>query len=78
MKKIRAFSAAADVVTVGVVHDLNLAARFADHIVLLNEARIIANGTAAEVLTTERIQDVFGVKPGLVHGDDSGVHLIFN
>jgi iron complex transport system ATP-binding protein len=77
MKKIRDFAAANDVVTVGVVHDLNLAARFADHIVLLNEARIFANGTAAEVLTTERIQAVFGVHPTLVQSS-SGLHLIFN
>ena len=45
LKKIKAFAAAPDVVTVGVVHDLNLAARFADHIVLLNDARAVASGT---------------------------------
>jgi iron complex transport system ATP-binding protein len=78
MKKIREFSAASDVVTVGVVHDLNLAARFADHIVLLNEARIVASGTPAEVLTTERIHSVFGVHPTFVPSSDSGIHLIFN
>jgi len=78
MKKIRAFAAANDVVTVGVVHDLNLAARFADHIVLLHETRVVANGTPGEVLTTERIQDVFGVKPTLLQRGDAGVHLIFN
>jgi heme transport system ATP-binding protein len=78
MKKIRAFAATNDVVTVGVVHDLNLAARFADHLVLLNETRIVATGTPAEVLTTERIQDVFGVKPTLLQSGDSGIHLIFN
>ena len=55
LKKIRAFAEAPDVVTIGVVHDLNLAARFADHIVLINEARVIANGTPVEVLTAERI-----------------------
>lgn len=48
--------------TVGVVHDLNLAGRFADHIVLLNEARIVATGTPVEVLTTELIRAVFGVE----------------
>lgn len=76
LKKIRTFAAASDVVTVGVVHDLNLAARFADHVVLLNEARVVANGTVAEVLTSRRIQDVFGVKSTFVESD-SGVHLVF-
>lgn len=77
MKNIRAFTAGADVVTVGVVHDLNLAARFADHVVLLNEGRKIAEGTAAEVLTPELIQAVFAVKSTFVQIDDSSVHLIF-
>ena len=78
MKKVRAFAAAPDIVTVGVVHDLNLAARFADHIVLLNDARVIASGAPAEVLTAEQIQTVFGVRPTLVASEDSGMHLIFN
>jgi len=78
LKKIRAFAEAPDVVTIGVVHDLNLAARFADHIVLLNEARVIANGTPVEVLTTERIQAVFGVQPTFVESEHHGMHLIFN
>ena len=64
--------------TVGVVHDLNLAARFADHIVLLNDARVVASGTPAEVLTSERIRSVFGVEPTFVQSDDERVHLIFN
>jgi iron complex transport system ATP-binding protein len=78
MKKIQELGSASDIVTVGVVHDLNLAARFADHIVVLNEARVVAHGTATEVLTVERIQEVFGVKPTFVGGQDSGVHIIFN
>jgi iron complex transport system ATP-binding protein len=77
MRKIKEFAAAADVVTVGVVHDLNLAARFADHIVLLNDARIVAAGAATEVLTPERIHAVFGVKPTFVQSSESGIHFIF-
>jgi iron complex transport system ATP-binding protein len=78
MKKVRAFSDAPDVVTVGVVHDLNLAARFADQIVLLNHGRVVANGTPADVLTADRIRDVFGVEPTFVPVEQSGVHLIFD
>jgi iron complex transport system ATP-binding protein len=78
MKKVRAFTAAPDVVTVGVVHDLNLAARFADQIVLLNQGRVVATGPAAEVLTAERIRDVFGVEPTFVPVKQTGVHFIFD
>ena len=78
MKRIRSFTDAADVVTVGVVHDLNLAARFADQILMLNGGRIVASGTPSEVLTTERIEQVFGVEPTMVRTRDSGMYLVFN
>jgi iron complex transport system ATP-binding protein len=78
MKKVRAFTNAPDVVTVGVVHDLNLAARFADQIVLLDGGRVTASGSAAAVLTHERIRHVFGVETTFVPAKTSGVHLIFD
>jgi len=78
LKKIRRFTDAPDVVTVGVVHDLNLAARFADQIVLLDEGRVVANGAATEVLTAERIEAVFEVRPTFIPSEHSGVHLIFD
>lgn len=78
MKKVRAFAEAPDVVTVGVVHDLNLAARFADQIVLLDRGRVTASGPPAEVLTRERIRQVFGVEPRLVPDAHAGLHLIFD
>jgi iron complex transport system ATP-binding protein len=78
LKKIRRFTDAPDVVTVGVVHDLNLAARFADQIVLLNEGRVVASGTPAEVLTAERIEAVFEVKPTFIPSEHAGVHLVFD
>ncbi|MFL6209767.1 MAG: heme ABC transporter ATP-binding protein [Pyrinomonadaceae bacterium] len=78
MKKVRGFTDAPDVVTVGVVHDLNLAARFADQIVLLNHGRVVATGPAVEVLTAERIRDVFGVEPTFVPVKQAGVHLVFD
>ena len=43
------------------IHDINIAARFADRILLLHEGRIIADGTPFEVLTSSNIAEVFGV-----------------
>jgi iron complex transport system ATP-binding protein len=60
------------------VHDLNLAARFADQILMLSGGRVVANGTPPEVLTTARIEQVFGVEPTMVQTETSGLHLIFN
>ena len=78
MNKIRTFSNAKDVVTVGVVHDLNLAVHFGDQLVLLNEGRVVAHGKAEDVLTADRIYDVFGVKPTFIRAEDSRTHLVFN
>jgi len=78
LKKIRTFAVASDAVTVGVVHDLNFAARFADRLVVLNDGRVVAQGAPAEVLTAELIQNVFHVKPTFVASEYPGPHLIFD
>ncbi|MBH8599119.1 MULTISPECIES: ABC transporter ATP-binding protein [unclassified Thermoactinomyces] len=44
-----------------VIHDLNQAARFADHLVAMKKGRIIKEGTAQEVMTSEVIRSVFNI-----------------
>jgi iron complex transport system ATP-binding protein len=61
MRKIRAFAEHRDVVVVGVVHDLNLVARFADQLLLLHLGRVVAAGGVTEVLTPVHIRSAFGV-----------------
>lgn len=78
MKKVRSFAEARDVVTVGVVHDLDLAARFADHLVLLDRGEMIAAGTPTEVLTPANIRRVFGVEPKFIAIEGSGTHLFLD
>jgi iron complex transport system ATP-binding protein len=57
----------ADGLTVlAVLHDLPLAAHFFPRLVLLDEGRLVADGTPAEVLTPERIRDVYEVDPRFV------------
>jgi iron complex transport system ATP-binding protein len=45
-----------------ITHDLNLAAEFADEIIMLHHGRITAAGPPEMVLTAENVQNVFGVK----------------
>jgi len=42
-----------------VTHELNLAARFADRILLLAEGKVVAAGRPAEVLTDQILRRVF-------------------
>ncbi|MEX1079075.1 MAG: ABC transporter ATP-binding protein [Homoserinimonas sp.] len=44
-----------------VLHDLNLAARYADELVVMSDGRIIANGDPAEVLTPGLLREAFGL-----------------
>jgi iron complex transport system ATP-binding protein len=69
MKKVREFTSSPNVVTVGVVHDLSLAARFADQIVVLNEGKVVAAGTPMQVLNEKLISDVFEVQPKILEID---------
>ncbi len=43
------------------LHDLNLAAIYADRLALLSEGQLVAVGTPGEVLTSERLTEVYGV-----------------
>jgi iron complex transport system ATP-binding protein len=49
-----------------IVHDLSLAARVADRVLLMAGGRLIADGPPREVLTPERIAAVFGVEAAIV------------
>jgi iron complex transport system ATP-binding protein len=49
-----------------VLHDLGLAAHFFPRLVLLDAGRVVADGPPADVLTAQRIREVFGVDPVLV------------
>jgi iron complex transport system ATP-binding protein len=44
-----------------ILHDLNLAARYSDRLVMLQEGGIAAEGTPHEVLTAETVQSVFNI-----------------
>ncbi len=44
-----------------VLHDLNLACRYADHLIAMKAGRIVAEGTPAEVITAATVHTVFGL-----------------
>jgi iron complex transport system ATP-binding protein len=54
---------------VAIMHDLTLAARFADDIVLLSHGVIGAHGPPAEVLTEARLASGFGIEAHIAHED---------
>ena len=55
-----------------VLHDISLAARYSDHIVAMKSGAIVAQGTPAEVITPERLLDVFGLEAHVVQEPTEG------
>lgn len=58
------------VIVMMICHDINIAAKYSDRIVLMSEGRVFKVGTPDEVITAENLEKVYGVKSIIVH--DSG------
>ncbi|MEH6765812.1 MAG: heme ABC transporter ATP-binding protein [Aequorivita antarctica] len=76
MHKLRELLKQKDLVIVGVVHDLNLAAKFADHLILLNNGELLASGSKEEVLNAENMKTAYRLEP-VIHNDERGMYLFF-
>ncbi|GGP13303.1 ABC transporter ATP-binding protein [Nonomuraea glycinis] len=59
-----------------VLHDLNLAARYADHLIAIADGRLHTAGTPAEVLTEESVRAVFGLDSRIIEDPVSGRPLM--
>jgi len=59
-----------------VLHDLNLAARYADHLIAIAGGTVHSAGTPAEVLTAEMVTDVFGLTSEIITDPISGKPLM--
>jgi iron complex transport system ATP-binding protein len=56
----RKLTASHGLATLVVLHDLNLASQYCDHLVLLAEGRVIAAGPPQEVVTESHIREAYG------------------
>ncbi|MGL5861158.1 MAG: ABC transporter ATP-binding protein [Phycicoccus sp.] len=59
-----------------VLHDLGMAARYADHLVALRDGRVVAEGAPTEVVTPEVIEMVFGVVAHVVADPGTGTPVV--
>ena len=59
-----------------VLHDLNMAARYADELVALRGGRVHAIGPPGEVITAELVRDVFGLDSEVIVDPLSGAPLV--
>ncbi|MFP5311565.1 MAG: ABC transporter ATP-binding protein, partial [Actinomycetes bacterium] len=59
-----------------VLHDLNLAARYADQVIALKAGAVAAAGAPREVVTEELVRDVFGLESCVIPDPVSGTPLV--
>ena len=76
MKILKILSEKKDMLVVIICHDINIAAKYADKIILLNQGTIHSVGTPSEVITAENLKAVYGVDSTIIMDGDAP-HAIF-
>ncbi|CDL81988.1 ABC transporter ATP-binding protein [Xenorhabdus szentirmaii] len=51
-----------NIITIVVVHDINIALRHADHVLMLKKGHLISQGKPEEVITANSLAEVYGIK----------------
>lgn len=59
-----------------VLHDLNLAARYADRLVMLEQGRLMADGSPSEVLTPALIARLYDYPAQVIHHPETGQPMV--
>ncbi len=76
LARLRAYAREHQVVVVMALHDLTMAARFCDRILLLHAGQVAACGEAAAILTRERIGSCWGVDPEVLYTRDGAPVIV--
>jgi len=58
------------------LHDLNQAARFADHLIVMRDGAIVSRGRPRDMLTEDLVEDVFALKSQIVPDPQSGSPMV--
>ncbi len=61
---------------VAVLHDLNQAARYATHLVVMKDGRIVAQGAPGDIVTAALVHEVFGLRCRIIDDPESHTPLV--
>ena len=61
---------------IAVLHDLHHAVRFADHILLLHQGKLFAEGSVDEVITADNLAKVYGIDANLFKDEEGKTQLL--
>lgn len=63
--------------TIAAIHDLNIAIMYCDRIVVLKDGRIYGVGAPEELITSQLIRDVYGVRGEVYKPEQGKMHILF-
>lgn len=69
LETVKAIAEKKGITTLITLHDLNMAARFADRLIVLKDGKVFANGKPENVLTKGLIETVYGVNAKILKED---------
>lgn len=59
-----------------VLHDINQAIRYSDHIIVMKDGEIITKGNPNDVITEEMVKAIYGVDVIVKQGEDTGLYMV--
>lgn len=74
-KMLKRLSVEKGILVIMICHDINIAAKYSDRIILLDEGRIFSTGTPDEVITEDNLRRVYGVTSRIID-DDGRPHVV--
>jgi iron complex transport system ATP-binding protein len=76
LKLLRSLAHKLNITVVMSLHDLNLAANYCDHLCLLDEGKMVAQGSPEQVLTSQRLEQVFKIPCHIRHDTNNAAFRV--
>jgi len=76
LKLLRSLAHKLNITVVMSLHDLNLAANYCDHLCLLDKGQMVAQGSPEQVLTSQRLEQVFKIPCQIRHDNNNAAFRV--
>jgi iron complex transport system ATP-binding protein len=73
LQQIKQQTISRNLVTLVALHDLNLAAKFADQIIVMEQGKVIAQGDTETIFHSNIIEQVYGIELELMHSKNGNM-----
>lgn len=64
------------ITVVMVLHDINQAIRYSDHVIAMSKGEIVVQGAPSEVITAQSIHEIYGVEAVVKSDEDTGLYIV--